>query len=201
MLFYVTFPHQTRAKSKMADSDSDSEEGLSGSDSEESSDTADVSSSEYSASSDSKSEEENLATSSSGGKRAKGAATATAKTSRPRKKSKVNNMTLKSKEMEDLASWIFSQDEAMSVEQQIRSTLLEDPRVKSLTDRKHFAEHLLCAAEAPNFQLLVTGFCHRFSTLVQKAFASNRQNYRKAAFSVSWMKLFSSGLGRPRRSE
>ena len=148
MLFYVTFPHQTRAKSKMADSDSDSEEGLSGSDSEESSDTADVSSSEYSASSDSKSEEENLATSSSGGKNAKGTATATAK-SHDRK---LNNTTLNSKEMEDLASWIFSSEEAMRVEQQIRSTLLEDPRFKSQTDQKHFAEHLLCAAEVPNFQ-------------------------------------------------
>ena len=118
-----------------------------------------------------------------------GERTATAKTSQPRKKTKVSNTALDSKEMEDVAAWIFSSEEAKKVEQRIRSLLLKDPRVNSQTDRKHFAEHLLCATEEPNFQLLVAGFCRRFSTLAQESFASNLQNYRKASFLVSWMKL------------
>ena len=52
------------------------------------------------------------------------------------------------------------------------------------------AKHLLSATEEPNFQLLVAGFCRRFSTLAQESFASNLQNCREASFSVSqWMKL------------
>ena len=76
------------------------------------------------------------------------------------KKSKVT--ALDSKEIEDLASWIFSSDEAKKVEQHIRSSLLNDPSVESQSDRKQFAKHLLCAAEGSNFELLVTGFCRRF---------------------------------------
>ena len=158
----------------------DCEERLAVDSSDKSSDTVDVSSSEYS-------EEENLAsqkTSCDGGER-----TATAKTSQPRKKTKVSNTALDSKEMEDVAAWIFSSEEAKKVEQRIRSIRLKDPRVNSQTDRKHFAEHLLCATEEPNFQLLVAGFCRRFSTLAQESFASNLQNYWKASFLVSWMKL------------
>ena len=75
------------------------------------------------------------------------------------------------------------------MEQHIRSSLLNDPRVESQSDRKQFAKHLLCAAEGSNFELLVTGFCRRFSTLAQESFASNLQSYRKASFSVAWMKL------------
>ena len=115
----------------------DCEERLAVDSSDESSDTVDVSSSEYSASSDSESEEENLAsqnTSCDGGER-----TATAKTSQPRKKTKVSNTALDSKEMEDVAAWIFSSEEAKKLEQRIRSILLKDPRVNSQTDRKHFA--------------------------------------------------------------
>ena len=35
----------------------------------------------------------------------------------------------------------------------------------------------------------MTGFCRRFSTLAQESFTSNLQSYRRASFSVSWMKL------------
>ena len=72
------------------------------------------------------------------------------------------------------------------MEQHIRSSLLHDPRVESQSDRKQFAKHLLCATEGSNFELLVTGICRRFS---QESLASNLQSYRKASFSVSWMKL------------
>ena len=33
-----------------------------------------------------------------------------------------------------------------------------------------------------NFQLLVSGFCHKFSTLAIEAFKSNLHTYRKAPF-------------------
>ena len=109
---------------------------------------------------------------------------------RPRSRKKKSKVTaLDSKEIEDLASWIFSSDEAKKVEQHIRSSLLNDPRVESQSDPKQFAKHLLCATEGSNFELLVTGFCRRFSTLAQESFASNLQSYRKASFSVAWMKL------------
>ena len=62
-------------------------------------------------------------------------------------------------------------------------------KVNTAEGPKHFVEHLLGATEQPNFQLLVAGFSHRFSTLAQESFASNLQNYRKASFLVSWMKL------------
>ena len=164
----------------------DSREGVCDS-SDESSHTIQDSTSEYSTETD----EEDLteATTSSGGrKRSKPAeGNATAKTTRPQKKSKVT--ALDSKEIEDLASWIFSSDEAKKVEQHIRSSLLNDPRVESQSERKQFAKHLLCAGEGSNFELLVTEFCRRFSTLAQESFASNLQSYRKASFSVAWMKL------------
>ena len=38
----------------------------------------------------------------------------------------------------------------------------------------------------------MTECCRRLSALAQEPFASNRQKYRKTAFSVSWMKLLSS---------
>ena len=164
----------------------DSREGVCDS-SDESSHTIQDSTSEYSTETD----EEDLteATTSSGGrKRSKPAeGNATAKTTRPQKKSKVT--ALDSKEIEDLASWIFSSDEAKKVEQHIRSSLLNDPRVESQSDRKQFAKHLLCATEGSNFELLVTVFCRRFLTFAQESFASNLQSYRKASFSVAWMKL------------
>ena len=73
------------------------------------SDTIQDSTSEYSTSSESETDEEDLteATTSSGGReRSKPAeGNATAKTTRPQKKSKVT--ALDSKEIEDLASWIF----------------------------------------------------------------------------------------------
>ena len=54
---------------------------------------------------------------------------------------------------------------------------------------KRFAKHLLCDAEKQHFQLLVAGFCRKFSTLTEEAFRNNIQSYRKAAFAVAWMKF------------
>ena len=91
--------------------------------------------------------------------------------------------------MKELTSWIFSTQEANEVEVHIRSCLLESPRVTSTKERSCFTKHLLCEAQKANFQLLIVGFCRKFSTLVSEcATLSDKQN-RKAAFSVAWMKM------------
>ena len=91
--------------------------------------------------------------------------------------------------MKELTSWIFSMQEANEVEVHIRSCLLESPRVTSTKERSRFTKHLLCEAQKANFQLLIVGFCRKFSTLVSEcATLSDKQN-RKAAFSVAWMKM------------
>ena len=92
-------------------------------------------------------------------------------------------------QMKELTSWIFSTQEANEVEVHIRSCLLESPRVTSTKERSRFTKHLLCDAQKANFQLLIVGFCRKFSTLVSEcATLSDKQN-RKAAFSVAWMKM------------
>ena len=42
-----------------------------------------------------------------------------------------------------------------------------------------------------NFRLLITGFCRKFSTLAEEAYNSSIATYRKAAFSIAWMKFLS----------
>ena len=76
-----------------------------------------------------------------------------------------------------------SQDKSLhasKMEDHLRSTLLSDPRIKD--EGKRFAEHFFCNTEKQDVQLLVTGFCRKFST-------NNIPTYRKAAFAVSWMKF------------
>lgn len=73
------------------------------------------------------------------------------------------------------------------MEDHLRSTLLNDPRIKG--EGKRFAEHLLRDTEKQHFLLLVTGFCRKFSTLTEEAFRNNIPSYRKAAFAVTWMKF------------
>ena len=155
-------------------------------------------SSEISTSSESISEEESVPQSSSRGKgkskakRAKttGADASTGKrAAKPRAKKQEPNTSLNDEEMVDLASWIFSPEEAIRVEEHLRTTLLKDARIKD--ERKQFAEHLLCDAEKQNFQLLLSGFCRKFSNLAAESFKNNIPSYRKAGFSVAWMKFLS----------
>ena len=104
----------------------------------ESSDFDEVSSSEFSTSSEGSSEDESC-------NRGKGKGPAkTAKTSKSnassaqsapsRKKRKVEDR-LNAEEMEELTSWIFSSEEAVEVIMQLRSTLLNDLRVKGELER------------------------------------------------------------------
>jgi len=161
----------------------------------ESSDIDEATSPEYSTSFESSSEEatpDNSATSSSRGKRKtkkKGTSAATTQATRPRakKRKKEEWAMLDRKEMEELSAWIFSAEQANNVEEQIRLTLMKDSRINCHSDRKSFAEHILAVPQKQQCQLLVAGFCQKFSTLAKESFESSLKSCRKAAFSVAWM--------------
>lgn len=149
---------------------------------------------DFSSSSESSSEEETASNTAKGKAPARTTKTVSgnaskAKTTRPRKKTKTDK-SLNANEIEDLTTWIFSSEEVEKVEQQLRSTLVNDPRLNK-GDRKHFLEHLLCDTEIQNFLLLTNGFCRKFSNLAKEAFSGNTSTYRKAAFSIAWMKFLS----------
>ena len=97
--------------------------------------------------------------------------------------------SLKNDELEELTSWIFSTEQAAQVEAEIRPQVMNCPRVKAFPERERFARHVLCEAQKPNFQLLVAGFCWKFSTLVSQCSSLPDKQNRKAAFSVAWMKM------------
>ena len=162
----------------------------------ENSDFYDVSSADLSTSSTSSSEEESISNRAKGkaaaAKKTKtaksNASTANAETTRLKKKKADNS--LNANEMEDLSSWICSSEEVNKVEQNLRLNLMKDARINK-GDRKRLVEHLFCDTEMQNFRLLLSGFCRKFSTLAQEAYNSNIATYRKAAFSIAWMKFLS----------
>lgn len=158
----------------------------------ESSDYDEVSSSELSTSSESSSEEQSCSRgkgkgSARTGKTSKGNASS-AQSAPSRKKRKVEDK-LNAEEMEELTSWIFSSEQAVEVAMQLRSTLLSDLRIKGELER--FAKELLSDVQKQHFQLLLSGFCRKFSTLAQESYKSSIPTYRKVAFSVAWMKFLS----------
>ena len=105
------------------------------------------------------------------------------------KKTKRDSSTLNDEQMEEMALWIFSMQEASKVEGNIHSTLLELPRVKLAKERERFAKHMLCGSQKANFQLLILGFCPKFSGLLSECSLLTDKANRKAAFSVAWMKM------------
>ena len=105
------------------------------------------------------------------------------------KKTKRSANVLNDDQMEELTSWIFSTRKAGDVEGNIREKLLESLRVKSVKERERFAKHLISELQKPNFQLLIVGFCRKFSTLVSECYLLADKPNGKAAFSVAWMKL------------
>ena len=72
------------------------------------------------------------------------------------------------KGMEELSAWIFSTEQEDYVEQRIRLMLMEDSQINSQSDWKSFAEHVLDVSQKQQAQLLVGGFCRKFSTLTKK---------------------------------
>ena len=134
------------------------------------------------------SNEEILSASSSQGKRKpKRSGSSAAKSSRTRTK-KAKDSTLNDEEMEVLVSWIFSSEESSKVETEIRATLKDDRRIKLEPERIKVVEHILDVAQKQLFELLIAGFCRTFSTLAKQTF-DREDKYKKAAFSVSWMKF------------
>ena len=74
-------------------------------------------------------------------------------------------------------------EEAITVEEHLRAIIKND--------RKRFAEHPLSDSAKQNFQLLLSRFCRKFSTLAAESFKNNIPFYRKAGFLIVWMKLLS----------
>ena len=105
------------------------------------------------------------------------------------KQKKQASNTLDEDQLEELTSWIFSTQKASEIEGIVRSKLLESPRVKSTKERERFAKSLLCESQKTNFQLLILGFCRKFSTLVSECALSTDKANKKAVFSVAWMKM------------
>ena len=93
-----------------------------------------------------------------------------------RKKNEKQNDNLNNNEMEELTTWIFSLQEAAQVEAEIRLQV---------------AQHMPSEEQKANFQLLIAGFCRKFSTLVSECSQLPDKKNRKAAFSAAWMKLLS----------
>ena len=95
-------------------------------------------------------------------------------------------------EMDELSLWVFdvfSNEEAMKVESELRQRLLKSPRLKAFDERRKFASHLTSEAQRGNFSLLITGFCRKFATLSKECYRTGVIKERKAAFSLAWMKL------------
>ena len=53
-------------------------------------------------------------------------------------------------EMDELSSWVFSNEEAMKVESELRQRLLKSPRLKAFDERRKFASHLTSEAQRDN---------------------------------------------------
>lgn len=136
----------------------------------------------------------NSATSSSRGKgklKRKGSSSESTKVTRPKakKRRKQETAMLDRKGMEELSAWIFSTEQADDVEQRIRLKLIEASRINSQSDWKSFAEHVLDVSQNQQVQLLVGGFCRKFSTLTKESFESSLRSCSGVAFSVAWMKF------------
>ena len=140
---------------------------------------------------DSEIEEESTVSRPSGSKRKKSqpvSSTAAARVTTNKKRTR-KDTSLKNDDIEELTSWIFSAEYAAQVEAEIRQKVMESPRVKAFPERERFAKHVLSEAEKPHYQLLIAGFCRKFSTLVRECSMLPDKPNRKAAFSVAWMKM------------
>ena len=62
---------------------------------------------------------------------------------------------------------IRDREEVSAVEREIRSKPLDSPRISFSEGSNKFAEHLICDNENANFNLLMVGFCQRFSSLAE----------------------------------
>ena len=111
-----------------------------------------------------------------------------------RKKQRASKKAIKpsldDKDIKILATWVFNTEEASKVEKKVQEELLESSRIKAFPSRQEFVEHLTSELEQQNFTLLVTGFCRKFSTLIEQCSKEDKK-VRKAVFACSWMKVMS----------
>ena len=134
-------------------------------------------------------EQEGVASRPSSSKRKSKQALRSLAKSAKKKKNPTRNSSLLDDDLSDLTSWIFSTKQAAEIKSNIRLQLPENPRIKAFSERQRFAKHMLSETQRPNFQLLILGFCRKFSTLVTECSKLPNKKNRKAAFSVTWMKM------------
>ena len=70
--------------------------------------------------------------------------------------------------------------------------------MKSTKDKELFAKYLLCESQKNNVQLLIAGFCRKFSTLVSECALPTDKVNKKAAISMASMKCW--GIFKSERS-
>ena len=91
-------------------------------------------------------------------------------------------------QLKELASWVFSAEQADLVEEHIRKQLPECPNIETVTERKDLVAHMLSGQQKQNFKLLIVGFCRKFSSLAMEYYTLAAKD-RKARFSIAWMKV------------
>ena len=82
------------------------------------------------------------------------------------KKSPAGNSGLSNDQIDDLKSWIFSTKQAAEIESKIREDLIQNPGISEFPERQRFVKHVLTKPQNASFQLLIVGFCRRFSMLM-----------------------------------
>ena len=151
--------------------------------------------------SESSSEEEEVDSDSEvveGGKRGVPSGSVSSKSKRQKPATKAKRQTKSKKttaskymdeeQLKELASWVFSAEQADLVEEHIRKQLPECPNIETVTERKDLVAHVLSGQQKQNFKLLIVGFCRKFSSLAMEYYTLAAKD-RKARFSIAWMKV------------
>ena len=70
-------------------------------------------------------------------------------------------------EIDDLTSWIFSTKQAAEIESKFREDLIhQNPGISEFPESQRFVKPVPSEPQKANFQLLIVGFCRRFSMLM-----------------------------------
>ena len=87
--------------------------------------------------------------------------------------------------------WISSKQNIEDVEKDIRTELLNSPRIINFQERQEFVSCITSENQNNNFSLLAVGFCRKFSNMCKENLLHRERKNRKALFSAAWMKLLS----------
>ena len=96
------------------------------------------------------------------------------------KKSPAGNSALSNDQIDDLTSWIFSTKQAAEIESKIREDLIQNPGISEFPERQLFVKNVLSEPQKTNFQLLIVGFCRRFSMFMTWMFQAARQKEQES---------------------